>query len=116
MAIPESSFVVSRRSAKLHLEHLPLSDSFFFGNCQGVASQVSTTVTWRATGRRPHERGQGGAVEPTSPAAFVGRFSDATCEATVSGNQTGFCFETKGVLDASGFFAEFGEQANGVFM
>lgn len=115
MAIPEDSFHVSRRRARLRLEHLPLCDSLFFGNPVGIASQVSMSVTWRATSGRV-DRGEGAAADPTSPAAFDGHFSEATCRGRVSGAETGFCFETAGRLDASGFYAEFGEQANGVFL
>jgi len=115
MAIPDDAFTVRRRRARLRLDHLPLSDSLFFGNCQGIASQVSMSVTWRATGGRV-DRGEGGAVDPTSPGAFSGRFSDSSCSAKVSGRQTGFCFETKGRLEETGYFAEFGEQANGVYL
>ena len=104
-----------RRRARLRLDHLPLCDSLFFGNPEGIASQVSMNVVWRATEGRV-DRGLGGAVDPTAPEAFSGRFSEANCTAKVEGRQTGFCFETKGRLDASGFFAEFGEQANGVYL
>ena len=115
MAIPESAFHVNRHGATLRLSDIPLCDSFFFGNCQGVASQVSTTVRWHATGSRV-DRGEGAGADPESPGAFSGSFSDANCQSTVSGVETGFSFETNGELDASGFFAEFGEQANGVMI
>lgn len=115
MAIPDDAFKVSRRRARLQLDHLPLSDSLFFGNSVGIASQVSMSLTWRATGGRV-DRGEGGTVDPASPGAFKGRFSDATCAGKVDGAQTGFSFETKGKLDASGFFAEFGTQSNGVYL
>lgn len=115
MAIPEDAFTVRRRRARLRLDHLPLCDSLFFGNPVGIASQVSLKVDWRATSGRV-DRGEGAAVDPASPAAFLGHFSDADCTARVEGAETGFCFETVGKLDASGFFAEFGEQANGAFL
>lgn len=115
MAIPVNAFQVGRRRARLRLTDIPLCDSFVFGQCEGVASQVSTTVHWRATAGRV-DRGGGAAADPLSPAAFSGSFSDATCEAQVKGNQTGFSFKSSRPLDASGFFAEFGEQSNGVFL
>lgn len=115
MAIPMNSFSVSRRRARLRLNDIPLCDSFVFGQCEGVASQVSTTVQWRATSGRV-DRGEGAAADPASPGAFSGSFSDASCTANVKGNQTGFSFASSRALDASGFFAEFGEQSNGAFL
>lgn len=115
MAIPPKAFVVRKRWARLHLPRLPLCDSFFFGNCQGVASTVDTTVEWKATTGRI-KRGLGKSVEPTDPGAFVGGLSVANCTGTVRGSQTGFDFHTVGTLDASGFFAEFGWEANGAFL
>lgn len=111
-AIHPDAFVVKKTYAKLRLRRLPLCDSFFFGNCEGVSSSVSTTVKWTATTDRK-AYGNGKAAEPTAPDAFTGSFSHADCVARVKGRQTGFGFETVGHLDASGFFAEFGEQANG---
>lgn len=115
MAIPMNAFDVYRGRARLRLADIPLCDSFVFGQCSGVASQVSVNVQWNAISGRV-DRGAGAAADPLTPAAFAGSFSDATCEAVVKGNQTGFSFRSPRPLDASGFFAEFGEQANGVFL
>lgn len=115
MAIPWNAFEVNKQWARLRLRKLPLCDSFFFGNCQGVASQVSCTVKWRATTDRI-ARGEGAAAPPEAPGAFSGMLSDADCTATVRGKETGFGFKTVGTLDASGFYANFGEQANGSFL
>ncbi len=115
MAIPDDAFWVSKHRAKLRLRDTPLCDSFVFGSCAGVASVASTTVNWWATTDR-QTRGLGAGADPAAPGAFLGEFSDASCEATVSGRQTGFHFSTPSKLDASGFFAEFGTQSNGAFL
>lgn len=114
IAIPDDAFRVSPSRAVLDLDNTPLCDSLFFGNCQGIASQVSTKLTWRATSE-PQHRGEGAAADPASAAAFEGHFSDASCRGKVRGRQTGFNFWSS-TLDASGFFAEFGHQRNGAFL
>ena len=115
IAIPDDAFRVSANKAVLDLRNTPLCDSIFFGNPQGIASEVSSKLTWRAT-TPPIARGQGAAVDPTSPGAFIGEFSDATCVGTVHGRQTGFNFWTDGKLDATGFYANFGRMRNGAFL
>ena len=115
IAIPDDAFRVRRKRAVLDLHDTPLCDSFFFGNCQGVASQASTRLVWRATTERI-ERGEGLGADPNTPGAFSGQLSDATCEGKVSGRQTGFDYRTPGKLDASGFYANFGHARNGAFL
>lgn len=114
-AIPTSAFEVGKRGARLRLRKLPLCDSFFFGSGEGVNAQASMTIKWTATTDRI-ARGMGTDVPPEAPGAFKGRFSDADCVATVRGRETGFGFKTESKLDASAFYANFGEQANGVFL
>lgn len=114
-AIPDDSFTVGTHRAHLDLRNTPLCDSIFFGNCQGIASEVSSTVTWRAIGERV-PRGLGTDVPPDTPGAFLAEFSDAYCEANVRGRQTGFNFWTNRRLDSSGFYANFGRERNGVFL
>lgn len=115
IAIPDDAFVVYKNSAHLKLKNLPLCDAFFFGNAEGVASQVSCSVQWHAESK-PQERGLGKSVPPTDQGAFLGKFADASCTATVRGGHTGFKFSSVGKLDASGFFAEFGSEKNGSFL
>lgn len=114
-AIHPNSFVVRKHSAQLNLRDLPLCDTFVFGNCEGVSSSVSCWVQWKATTGRKR-RGEGAAAPADSPGAFKGSLSDASCTATVSGRQTGFGFWTVDKLDASGFYANFGEQRNGIWL
>lgn len=61
------------------------------------------------------QRGEGAAADPTSPAAFLGQFAEARCSGRASAVETGFSFET-GKLTADDFFAEIGDERNGIFL
>jgi hypothetical protein len=113
MSIPERSFRVRRngRVARLRVRDLPVPDTFFFANNVSVAAEIDVDITWRATAD-PVVRGKGTEVPPDDWAAFLGEFSDASCDGTAGGRETGFCFET-GELSADGFFAEIGHERNG---
>jgi hypothetical protein len=63
----------------------------------------------------PIRRGEGAAADPTSPAAFTGRFAEAHSIGWASGIETGFSFKTD-VLTSDDFFAEMGRERNGVFL
>lgn len=112
MRVPDGAYKADRHGAVLRLRKLPICDTFFFGNCQGVASETSCTVRWKATSK-PKRRGLGKSVPPTDPGAFKGELADASCTAVVRGSQTGYSYRSLGKLDAKGFFAEFGWEANG---
>jgi hypothetical protein len=114
--IPSNAFHVSHdgQVARLTLRAQPLVDTFVFGGPLAIAAQVNIDLLWQATSE-PIERGQGAAVEPTSPAAFIGHFAEARCTGTVSGFETGFSFKT-GELTSADFFAELGTERNGVFL
>ncbi len=116
IALPEGSFTVGHRgrSARLQVTGLPMTNTFVFANNFSVASALDVDVTWNAIGPRIR-RGFGTTVPPDDFGAFQGRFAEATCAGTVRSAHTGFSFDS-GVLDASGFFAEMGEERNGVFM
>ena len=89
-------------------------DTFTIGGPLGIAAQVSLDVVWGATSE-PITRGKGTAADPTSPAAFSGDFAEASCRGRVSGFEVGFAFET-GLLTATDFFAEIGQERNGSFL
>jgi len=116
MQLPQDAFDVhdDGRVARLRLRELPLVDAFVFGGSLAIAAQVNLDVLWQAP-RDPLERGQGATVDPKSPAAFTGHFATASCRGRVSGVETGFSFKT-GELTADAFFAEMGQERNGVFL
>ena len=113
--LPEDAFEMHHdgRVARLRLREYPLVD-IFDGGSLAIAAQVNIDVRWRATSD-PVERGAGKGVDPTSPAAFIGHFAEASCTGRMSGVETGFSFKT-GELTAAGFFAEMGWERNGVFL
>lgn len=102
------------RLARLSVRGLPLCDTFEFGGIFSASAEVDIDLRWRATGRF-RRRGKGSAVEPTSPAAFRGRFARARCTGTVKGWETGFAFRT-GRLTSDAFYAQIGRERNGVFL
>lgn len=114
--IPKHAFRVSRngRSALLNLSRQPLVDTFEFGGQLAIPAQVDVHVVWHAI-EAPMERGEGTMVDPTDPAAFLGLFAEARAMSKASGVETGFSFKT-GRLTADAFFAEMGEERNGVFL
>ena len=116
MAMPNSTFRVwdHGRKASLHVEKLPMPDTFVFANNVSVSGAVDVDVRWGAIGK-PQLRGKGADVPPDDWAAFEGRFSDATCRGRVKGVETGFWFKT-GRLSEEGFFAEMGPERNGTML
>jgi len=114
--IPGNAFQVSPdgRVASLTLRAQPLVETFVAGGPLAIAVQVDIDLLWQAT-VAPIKRGRGDAVEPTSPAAFIGRFAEALCTGTVSGFETGFSYKT-GELTSADLFAELGPERNGVFL
>lgn len=116
MEIPRDSFDVGRggASARLHLDNLPIPDTFFFSNNVSVSAQIDVDVMWRATSASvPRGEGSG------SPAPFftkhLAEFSTSSALGHASGRETGFSFET-GALTADGFYGSIGTQRNGVYL
>ena len=89
--LPRDAFIVSHdgRRATLDAEDVCVLDSFQFLGPTNVAATVSFKVRWEATGRR-ERRGSGLEVEPTDPAAFLGRFAPARSTGVFSGFEVGF--------------------------
>lgn len=104
------------RRALLRVRDLHVLDSFqFFGPNQTPAT-LSYRVDWTAT--EPFtDRGRGAAVDPTDPAAFLGRLATARSTCTFSASEWGFSARSDGALDtARGGFAELGRERNGIFL
>jgi hypothetical protein len=115
--VDDDAFRISRdgRRAKLRAEDAPVVDSFTFGGRNVIPATVSLRVRWDAT-ESPVSRGSGGAVAPTDPAAFLGRFARATSTGTFSGAELGFSFRSDGRATTDRGFAELGRERNGVFL
>jgi len=113
--LPDDAFKLSHdgRRATLEAKDVCVLDSFQFGGPVMVPASVSFKIRWDATGPR-ERRGNGSAVPPTDPAAFLGRFADARSTGTFSGSEVGFSFN--GRADTTGGFAQLGPERNGVFL
>jgi hypothetical protein len=115
--VENEAFRISRdgRRAKLRAEDAPVIDSFTFGGRDVIPAAVSLRVRWDAT-ESPVPRGSGGAVAPTAPAAFLGRFARARSTGVFSGTELGFSFRSDGRVSTDRGFAELGRERNGVFL
>jgi hypothetical protein len=104
------------RRLVLRARDVPVIDSFQFFGPNQIPASVSFEVEWRATGPFV-ERGSGTEVEPTDPAAFLGRVAVARSTGRFSGSEFGFGFRSDpGVSSDPRGFAEMGPERNGVFL
>lgn len=113
--LPGDAFTVSHhgRRATWEATDVCVLDSFQFGGPVNVPAKVSLKVRWEATGPR-ELRGDGSAVPPTDPPAFLGRFAAARSTGTFSGSEVGFSFQGRGDTDRG--YAQLGPERNGVFL
>jgi hypothetical protein len=77
--------------------------------------ELDLSVEWEAIGP-PEERGSGGSVPPTDPAAFLGTFRTARATGRFAGIELGYGFETRGEASSDLGFAELGFERNGVLL
>jgi hypothetical protein len=103
------------RRAVLDVDDLQVVDSFQFFGANQTPATVSMHVEWRATGLFV-ERGEGDAVAPTDPAAFLGRFAVARSTAAFTGSEFGFSFRSDPGVSTDQGWAEIGRERNGTFL
>jgi hypothetical protein len=117
VALPQGAFSMNRKGhrARLHLQGSCVIDSFVFAGANSTPAVLDLSVEWEATGP-PEERGSGGGVPPTDPAAFLGTFRTARATGTFAGIELGFGFDTRGEASSDLGFAELGLERNGVFL
>jgi hypothetical protein len=109
-------FKFDNRRAFLHVRNLPVIDTFQFFGANDTPALVDFHVTWEATGPAV-PRGEGAAVGPTDPAAFLGEIAPAVSRGSFSGEEMGFEFESnRGASTSPGGYAQIGSQRNGVFL
>lgn len=109
-------FKMNNRRAVLHVKNLPVIDSFQFFGPSDTPALVDFRAEWEATGPAV-PRGQGDAVDPTDPAAFLGQIAPAVSTASFSGEEIGFEFESnKGASTSPQGWAQLGTERNGVFV
>ena len=111
----ELRFSRDGRRAALDVEEIEVIDSFTFGSGTGTPATVSLHVEWAATAP-PVNRGKGGTVAPTDPAAFLARFAVAESTATFTGSEFGFSFRSDPGVSTARTFAEIGPERNGAFL
>ena len=103
------------RRATLEAEDVCLVNSFQFLGPNNVAAKVSFKCRWEATGPAVR-RGRGGEVEPTDPAAFLGRIAPARSTAWFSGSHVGFSFRSDPGVSTDRGYALLGPERNGAFL
>jgi len=103
------------REAVLHIEDIGVIDSFQIFSGTGTPASVSVHAEWSAIGP-PVQRGNGSAVPPTDPGAFLGKFAVAESRATFAGTEFGFSFRSNPGVGTANTFAEMGRERNGVFL
>jgi hypothetical protein len=104
------------RRAVLQVKNLPVIDTFQFFGPSDTPALVDFRVGWEATGPAV-VRGQGKAVNPTDPGAFLGDIAPAVSTGWFSGEEFGFTFESKQAASTSPRgYAQIGRERNGVFL
>jgi hypothetical protein len=115
--LPDDAVVVSAdgRQLTLAVQDLALIDDILRPVPVTVPATVSFRIEWRGKKARKR-RGHGLEVDPTDPAAFLGRFRKAKATATMSGAIDGFSFASDVATPATSTFATLGTERNGVFL
>lgn len=111
--VPDDALTIRGWTARLHLEHQPVVDSFVFLGPDEVPATISCDVTWTGGGEMMHFRP--GSTDPTDPSNFAGHFRLAVAGGSFSGSETNFAFEAAGA-SSQGLFAELGRERNGFFL
>ena len=94
---------------------MPVVDTFQIFGPNMIPALVSFDVRWEAI-EPPMELGQGSAVSPTDPAAFLGSFAAARAVGRFSGSEIGFSFVSNPDVSSDLGYAELGTERNGTFL
>ena len=110
------NFTINSRSAILHVQNLPVIDTFQFFGANDTPAVVDFRVEWGATGPAvPH--GMGLSVPATDPGAFLAEIAPAVSTGSFSGEEFGFAFESnRGASTSPRGYAQIGTERNGTFM
>lgn len=109
------SFSRRGRFAFLRARDVPVVDTFQIFGPNFIPALVSFDVRWEAI-EPPMQLGQGSAVSPTDPAAFLGSFAAARAVGTFSGSELGFSFVSNPGVSSDLGYAELGTERNGAFL
>jgi hypothetical protein len=100
---------------RLRARDVPVNESFQFAGPNVFPATVDFEVRWNAVG--PFEDlGKGTEVDPTDPAAFLGRFAPARAIGHFSGSELGFRFESNPGASSDQGYAQIGTERNGSFL
>jgi hypothetical protein len=110
------NFKIDSRSAILHVQNLPVIDTFQFGGPNVTPALVDFHVEWEATGPALPQ-GMGATVAPTDPRAFLGEIARAESTGSFGGEEFGFAFESnRGASTSPRGYAQIGTERNGAFL
>jgi hypothetical protein len=110
------NFNFDNRRAILHVQNMPVIDTFQFFGPSDTPALVNFHVEWRATGPAV-TRGLGATVPPTDPGAFLGEIAPAVSTGSFSGEEIGFEFQSnRGASTSPRGYAQIGTERNGVFL
>lgn len=109
------TFSKNGKVAHLHMDDVPVIDSFQFLGEHSVPATVSFDMTWVGSGPKVHFKP--GSTDPTDPTFFDGKFRSAVATGSFSGsNDDGFVFSSDAGASSEGVFAEIGTEANGIWI
>lgn len=80
-----------------------------------IPATVDLDVRWDAVGP-PEDLGSGKEVDPTDPAAFLGRFAPARAIGRFSASEIAFRFRSDPGASSDRGYAEIGTERNGSFL
>lgn len=107
-------FSMNGRRAVLHVQNLPVIDTFQFFGPSDTPALVEFRAEWRATGPAV-QVGLGTQVPPADPRAFLGEIARAESIVAFAAEEIGF--ESVGHGSSSpGGYAQIGTERNGVFV
>jgi hypothetical protein len=109
------TFSKNGKVAHLHMDDVPVIDSFQFLGEHSVPGTVSFDMSWVGSGPKVHFKP--GSDDPTDPTFFDGKFRSAVATGSFSGsNDDGFVFSSDPGASSEGVFAEIGTESNGIYI
>jgi hypothetical protein len=101
--------------ARLRAKDVPVIDSFQFGSPNSTPATVDFDLRWDAVGPA-EDLGKGTGVDPTDPAAFLGRFAPARAVGRFSASEISFRFRSDPGASSDQGYAQIGTERNGSFL
>ena len=117
VAFPDGAVALSDNNRRLQVRasDVVVIDAFQGLGPKQIPARVSFDVAWVATGPTTAV-GQGTAVPPNDPAAFLGQHREARSTGTFAGQEWDFQFQSNGQASTDRGYAEIISERNGVFL